>query len=125
MNWVGIALVKKTEMLYRGYKHSPQITIAAFRSKLHITGLAGGPFTLVLPYSTLDNHKMEQEQFTEHYNEPIPEGVLERLLQIELFNKYYSEDGIAPKDFILDCSLQRTAGQFVGSGWAPLANLSL
>lgn len=66
-----------------------------------------------------------ETDFTEHMDEPVNDGVLERLMTMNEFRRAYEPNGLKPDEFISYGATQRTLAQFVEVGWLPICEYKI
>jgi hypothetical protein len=57
----------------------------------------------------------DEKEIYSQMDEPVPAGIMDKLLKIPYFLEGYSEDGIKRADFIDHTSFKMTKEQFSGS----------
>ena len=55
-----------------------------------------------------------------HIDDETDSAVIERLYRVPEFVRAFEEGGLSPEDFISFGVTQKTASQFLWTGWAPL-----
>ncbi len=123
--WAGVAIAKKAHTILndpsRGF--SSKLLLCSARpgpapdEVLHIEKVAGGNMVYTLNPEIIDDFlKMcDKKDIYAQMDEPVPAGIMDKLLKIPYFVKGYSEDGIARADFVDHTSFKMTREQFSGS----------
>jgi transaldolase len=123
IRWAGVAASKRAYRLYRERDYRAVLLIAAMRGPYHITELAGADVVMSVPPKIQDALRQENPPREERYDEPVPDGVVDRLSALSEFVRAYEPDGMAPEEFITYGVVQRTLTQFSLVGWDMLAVL--
>jgi len=123
--WAGVAIAKKAHTILndpsRGF--SSKLLLCSARpgpapdEVLHIEKVAGGNMVYTLNPEIIDDFlKMcDKKDIYAQMDEPVPAGIMDKLLKIPYFVEGYSEDGIARADFVDHTSFKMTREQFSGS----------
>lgn len=121
----GLAVVKRAYSIYKEKNYKAILMIAAMRGNYHITDLAGADFILSIhPKFQPDflNDSMPKEKLID---KPVDPKSIEKLMRIPEFVRAYEPDGMKPDEFLSYGAVQRTATQFVESGWKKLESFKL
>ena len=123
--WAGVAIAKKAHTILndpsRGF--SSKLLLCSARpgpapdEVLHLEKVAGGNMVYTLNPEIIDDFlKMcDKKDIYAQMDEPVPDGIMDKLLKIPYFVEGYSEDGIARADFVDHTSFKMTREQFSGS----------
>jgi len=123
--WAGVAIAKKAHTILndpsRGF--SSKLLLCSARpgpapdEVLHIEKVAGGNMVYTLNPEIIDDFlKMcDKKDIYAQMDEPVPAGIMDKLLKIPYFVEGYSEDSIARADFVDHTSFKMTREQFSGS----------
>jgi transaldolase len=123
--WAGVAIAKKAHKILndasRGF--SSKLLLCSARpgpnpdEVLHIEKVAGGNMVYTLNPEIIDDFlKMcDQKEIYSQMDEPVPAGIMDKLLKIPYFVEGYSENGIKRADFVDHTSFKMTKEQFSGS----------
>ncbi|MGI6031283.1 MAG: transaldolase family protein [Eubacteriales bacterium] len=117
----GLACMKKAYGIFmeRGYK--TLLMPAAGRGIYHVTELAGAKNMVMSVAPSIEKMLLEANPAQEmRIDVPIAQDVIDRLSTMAEFRKAFNEDGMAPEEFITFGPTNRTATQFVESGWNKL-----
>lgn len=113
----GIACIKKSYNIFEQKGYNTILMPAAGRGIYHVTELAGAKIVMsVAPKIQQLLLEANPEQM-EKINVPVDQKVIDRLMTMPEFAKAYNEDGMTPDEFITYGPVNRTATQFVESGW--------
>lgn len=80
----------------------------------HLEKLAGADIVYTCPPKFIGELLLEGNhiEFSGQIHEPIPDGVIEKLMKIPYFTKRYDEKGHKSEDFTFHPAVQTTAKQF-------------
>ncbi|MPZ19124.1 MAG: hypothetical protein GEV06_14595 [Luteitalea sp.] len=116
----GLAVSKRAYAIYKDRGYEAVLLVAALRGDYHLTELAGADLVMSI-------HPTYQEVFVSNdlpreprIDNPVPEDVIERLLQLPDFVRAYEPNGMAPAAFVTFGITQRTLSQFTEIGWKQL-----
>ncbi len=119
----GNAICKKVYRLLNERKvEGAKVMPAGLRRVDHLTSMAGADMVFSLQPRV---QKMVIEADPErvcHIDEEIDPKIIERLYKIPEFVRAYEEGGLKPEEFITFGVTQKTASQFLWTGWSPLEN---
>ena len=93
---------------------------AGLRRVEHLTSMAGADMTFSLQARV---QKMVIEADPErvyHIDEEIDPQIIKNLYKLPEFVRAYEEGGLKPEEFVTFGVTQKTASQFLWTGWAPL-----
>lgn len=95
----GIAVIKKAHKIFteRGFKS--KILCAACRNLAHVSDLMGGGILHTLPYKWQVMYNNSHMEIKETISDPIPNRIIEQLMEFDEFKKAYMEDGLTLKEF--------------------------
>jgi transaldolase len=126
VRWAGIAIFRKAHRLFKERAYPSKLmaasmrlgpTIDGVRRVWHIEKLAGANAVLTIFPNIFEafipvyaNLPLEPQ-----IDEPAPDEVMERLMQLPYFVEAYDERGLAPADFVNHPALQLTAASFADS----------
>ena len=118
----GNIICKKVYRLLKERKIPATVMPAGLRRVEHLTAMAGADMTFSLQARV---QKMvidaDPEQVC-HMDDPDDPSIVERLYKIPEFVRAYEEGGLKPDEFITFGVTQKTASQFLWTGWVPLEN---
>jgi transaldolase len=79
--------------------------------------VAGGNMVYTMNPEIIDDFMRicDKKEIYAQMDEPVPSGIMDKLLKIPYFVAGYSEDGIARADFVDHTSFKMTREQFSGS----------
>ncbi len=118
----GNIICKKVYRLVKERKIPAVIMPAGLRRVEHLTAMAGADMTFSLQPRV---QKMVIDADPErvcHIDDEIDPAITERLKKIPEFVRAYEEGGLRPEEFITFGVTQKTATQFLWTGWVPLEN---
>ena len=118
----GNIICKKVYRLVKERKIPAVIMPAGLRRVEHLTAMAGADMTFSLQPRV---QKMVIDADPErvcHIDDEIDPAITERLKKIPEFVRAYEEGGLKPEEFITFGVTQKTATQFLWTGWVPLEN---
>lgn len=121
----GLACMKKAYKIFmeRGYK--TLLMPAAGRGIYHVTELAGAKNMVMSIAPSIEQKVLAANPKQEmRIDVPIAQDVIDRLSTMPEFLKAYNEDGMTPEEFITFGPTNRTATQFIESGWNKLINFA-
>ena len=112
----GVACYKRAIALFEERGYGAYLMAAAFRGAQQLRELAGTPTMLSVAPKIAS--LVADEDFAEDISErPVSDETIARLRQIGEFVRAYEPDGMKPEEFITFGAVNRTAAQFVESGW--------
>jgi transaldolase len=123
LRWAELAIMKKAcRLLQEGDYRSKMLmcsmrlgpSIGGRQHCWHLEKLAGANIVYTCPPKfiaalLLEGHQIELRN---QYTAPVPDEVIERLLQLEYFGRAYDEEGYTPAEFNSHPALLATAQQF-------------
>jgi transaldolase len=123
LRWAGIAIFRKAHRIFRERGYPSKLMAASMRvgptvngaaRVWHIEKLAGANAVLTVFPNILEAFlgAYGHLPLAPQVDEPVPAGVLERLMRIPYFTEGYDERGIAPENFVAHPALQATAASF-------------
>ena len=126
LRWAGIAIFRKAHRLFRERGYPSKLMAASMRlgptvdgsSRVwHLEKLAGADAVLTVFPNIFEAFLTSYAgvPLEPQIEEPVPDEVLERLLQVPYFAQAYDEHGIAAEDFVAHPALQATAASFAQS----------
>lgn len=123
LRWAELAIMKKacrlikengypSKMLLCSMRISP--TIKGKKHCWHLEKLAGADIVYTCPPKFIGELLLEGNhiEFRDQIDEPIPDGVMKKLMKIPYFAKGYDEKGYKPEDFTFHPAVQATAKEF-------------
>lgn len=116
----GNAICKKVYRLFKERGIPARVMPAGLRGVHHLTSMAGADMTFSLQARI---QRMVNEADPErilHIDEEIDPAIIKRLYKLPEFVRAYEEGGLAPEEFIKFGITQKTASQFLWTGWVPL-----
>ena len=116
----GNAICKKVYRLFKEKGIPARVMPAGLRGVHHLTSMAGADMTFSLQIRV---QRMANEADPErvcHIDEEIDPKIIQRLYKLPEFVRAYEEGGLKPEEFITFGVTQKTASQFLWTGWAPL-----
>jgi len=127
VRWAEIAVFKKAcrlvaehkeyigKMLLCSMRMSPVINGQAY--SWHVEKAAGADIVYTCPPSYLEALLLKGNHlsFGNHWQEPIPQPVMDKLMKIPYFERGYREDGYAAQEFNTHPALIATATEFSGA----------
>jgi transaldolase len=123
--WAGVAIARKAHIILndasRGF--ASKLLLCSARpgpgpdEVLHVEKVAGGNMVYTMNPEIIDDfmRMCENNEIYAQMDEPVPDGIKDKLMKIPYFVEGYSEDGIARKDFVDHTSFKMTREQFSGS----------
>lgn len=99
--------------------------IAAMRGNYHISELAGADCILSIHPKHQPDFLNDSYPKEELIDKPVNPESLEKLLKIPEFVKAYEPNGMKTEEFISYGAVQKTASQFIESGWKKLEAFEL
>ncbi len=124
IRWAEIALIKRAYQLIAENRRYPgKMLLSSMRISpvvdgcprvWHLEKIAGANIIYTLPPSFLESLLFQAPdlEFTNQWAEPVPEPVLEKILQIPYFERGYRADGYAWEEFNSHPALVATAREF-------------
>ncbi len=124
IRWAEIALIKRAYQLIAENRRYPgKMLLSSMRISpvvdgcprvWHLEKIAGANIIYTLPPSFLESLLFQASdlEFTNQWAEPVPEPVLEKILQIPYFERGYRADGYAWDEFNSHPALVATAREF-------------
>ena len=118
----GNIICKKVYRLVKESGVPAQVMPAGLRRVEHLTAMAGADMTFSLQTRVQKMVIDADPERVLHIDEEIDPKITERLKKLPEFVRAYEEDGLAPEEFISFGITQKTATQFLWTGWIPLEN---
>lgn len=126
IRWAGIAIFRQAHRLFKERNYPTKLmaasmrlgpTIEGVRQVWHIEKLAGADAVLTIFPNIFETFipAYANRPIEPQIDEPVPDEVMERLMQIPYFVEAYDEHGLAPADFVNHPALQLTAASFADS----------
>ena len=126
LRWAGIAIFRKAHRLFRERAYPSKLMAASMRlgptvdgslRVWHLEKLAGADAVLTVFPNIFEAFLTSYAglALVPQIEAPVPDEVLERLLQVPYFAQAYDERGMAAEDFVAHPALQATAASFVQS----------
>ncbi|MBE0478057.1 transaldolase [Candidatus Aerophobetes bacterium] len=123
MRWVELAIMKKAYLILKEGNYPSKMLLCSMRISPTINGekhcwhlekLAGAGIVFTCPPKFIAPLLLEGDhiQFSNQIDEPAPDDVLQKLLNIEYFARGYDEKGYEPEEFNFHPALLNTAKQF-------------
>lgn len=116
----GNIVSKRSYQLFRERGYSAVIMPAGLRGTHHLSSLAGARMVFSLQYRVQKLVNEEGLAQVEHIDDPMDQGMVQKLKQIPEFVRAYEPEALPQKEFISFGVTQRTLSQFLWTGWYPL-----
>ena len=116
----GNAICKKVYRLFKEKGIPARVMPAGLRGVHHLTSMAGADMTFSLQMRVQRMAIEADPERVTHIDEEIDPAVIKRLYKLPEFVRAYEEGGLKPEEFITFGVTQKTASQFLWTGWAPL-----
>jgi len=123
--WAGIAIAKEAHNLINNPKNGYKSKLLLCSARpgpgegniYHLEKVAGGNLVYTMNPELIDDFLKicKTKDICSQIDEPVPTGVMEKLLEIPFFKAGYDEDGIAIDDFVNHPSFVFTKDEFSGS----------
>ena len=116
----GNAICKKVYRLLKERNIPAKVMPAGLRRVEHLTAMAGADMTFSLQARV---QKMVIDADPErvcHIDDEIDPKIIKNLYKLPEFVRAYEEGGLKPEEFVTFGVTQKTASQFLWTGWAPL-----
>ncbi|MBM3709295.1 MAG: transaldolase [Actinobacteria bacterium] len=123
--WAGIAIAKEAHNLINNPKNGYKSKLLLCSARpgpgegniYHLEKVAGGNLVYTMNPELIDDFLKicKTKDIYSQIDEPVPTGVMEKLLKIPFFKAGYDEDGIAIDDFVNHTSFVFTKDEFSGS----------
>src|SRR5699024_6628563 len=81
----------------RGFKS--RMLAAAFRNTMHYTELVGGDVVISPPFKWQKRVNDAGKPMVERFDDPVPQEILDQLLEIDEISRAYEPDGMTPEEF--------------------------
>jgi len=118
----GNAVCRKVYRLLQE-KNIPAIVMpAGLRRVDHLTSMAGAKMTFSLQPRVQKMVIEADPERVSNIDEAINPAIIRRLYKIPEFVRAYEEGGLKPEEFVTFGITQKTASQFLWTGWVPLEN---
>lgn len=116
----GNIICKKVYRLLKERKIPAVVMPAGLRRVEHLTAMAGADMTFSLQTRIQQMIIDADPERVYHIDDETDPAVIERLYRVPEFVRAFEEGGLSPEDFISFGVTQKTASQFLWTGWAPL-----
>lgn len=116
----GNIVTKRTYDIFRERGYTARLMPAGLRTVENLTRFVGADMVFSLQPRIQRMVNREYPSRIEHIGEPSSEEALEQLMRVSEFCRAYHTDGLHPSEFIAFGLTQRTASQFLWTGWCPL-----
>ncbi len=116
----GNAVCKKVYRLFKEKGIPAKVMPAGLRGVHHLTSMAGADMTFSLQARIQQMVLEADPEHVCHIDEEIPESIIKNLYKLPEFVRAYEEGGLKPEEFVTFGVTQKTASQFLWTGWAPL-----
>ena len=114
LEWVGVAVFKKTYQIFRERGYRIRLLSAAFRNHMHWSEFIGGDVVISPPYAWQVRLNASDVEVRPRIDQPVDPRILEELLRkFPDFRSAYSEGGLSPDGFDSFAPTRRTLRQFI------------
>ena len=114
LEWVGVAVFKKTYQIFRERGYRIRLLSAAFRNHMHWSEFIGGDVVISPPYAWQVRLNASDVKVRPRIDQPVDPRILEELLRkFPDFRSAYSEGGLSPDGFDSFAPTRRTLRQFI------------
>lgn len=117
----GLAITKRSYMIFQQRNYKPKLLVAALRGSYHMSGLSGADLFMSIHPNYQDMILNDNLPRQSHIDIEIPADVIQRLEEVPEFRHAYEPDGLQPDEFISFGVVQRTLAQFTEAGWKSIA----
>jgi transaldolase len=116
LEWAGVAVFKKTYLLFRKRGYRLRLLSAAFRNHMHWSQMIGGDVVISPPYAWQLRFNASDIEIRKRIDDPVnPEIVEELARKFSDFRRAISENGLAIEEFDSFAPTRRTLRQFIGA----------
>lgn len=116
----GNAVCRKVYQLFKEKGIQARLMPAGLRGVHHLTSMAGADMTFSLQMRIQRMVIEADPERVGHIDEEIDPQIIKKLYKLPEFVRAYEEDGLNPEEFITFGVTQKTASQFLWTGWVPL-----
>jgi len=116
----GNAVCKKVYNLLKERNIPAKVMPAGLRRVEHLTAIAGADMTCSLQARVQNMVNEADPERVCHIDEEIDAKVIKELYKLPEFVRAYEEGALKPEEFVTFGVTQKTASQFLWTGWAPL-----
>ena len=114
LEWVGVAVFKKTYQIFRERGYRIRLLSAAFRNHMHWSEFIGGDVVISPPYAWQVRLNASDVEVRPRIDQPVDPRILEELLRkFPDFRSAYSEGGLSLDGFDSFAPTRRTLRQFI------------
>lgn len=122
LEWAGVAVVKNAYKIYIERNYNTKLLVAAYRNPYHWNQFIGGKIILTIPYEWQLKYNDSNYEINSTIDLPVCETTLNKLTQIDEFNKAFLPNGLNPEDFEHFGPFVDTMNQFL-NGYDDLCKL--
>jgi transaldolase len=114
LEWVGVAVFKKTYQIFRERGYRIRLLSAAFRNHMHWSEFIGGDVVISPPYAWQVRLNASDVEVRPRIDQPVDSRIVEELLRkFPDFRSAYSEGGLSLDGFDSFAPTRRTLRQFI------------
>jgi len=114
LEWVGVAVFKKTYQIFRKRGYRIRLLSAAFRNHMHWSEFIGGDVVISPPYAWQVRLNASDVEVRPRIDQPVDPRIVEELLRkFPDFRSAYSEGGLSLDGFDSFAPTRRTLRQFI------------
>lgn len=122
LEWAGVAVVKNAYQIYQAKGYRTTLLVAAYRNPYHWNQFIGGKIVLTIPYDWQLKYNTSTYEISATMDTEVNKDYLEKLQQLDEFNKAYLPNGLKPEEFEHYGAFIDTMNQFL-SGYDDLCKL--
>ncbi|MEA4876230.1 transaldolase family protein [Anaerorhabdus sp.] len=122
LEWAGVAVVKNAYRIYQEKAYRTTLLVAAYRNPYHWNQFIGGKIVLTIPYDWQLKYNTSSYTISSTIDNPVCDEYLQKLQQLEEFNKAYLPEGLLPEEFEHYGAFLDTMNQFL-NGYDDLCKL--
>src|SRR6266849_7272886 len=116
LEWVGVAVFKKTYQIFRKRGYRIRLLSAAFRNHMHWSEFIGGDVVISPPYGWQVRYNASDVEVMNRIDQPVNPKIVDELLKkFPDFARAYAEGGISIDEFNSFAPTRRTLRQFIAA----------
>jgi len=115
LEWAGVAVFKKTYLLFLERRYRTRLLAAAFRNTLQWSELIGGNIVISPPHQWQVKFNASDVPVMSRIHNPVKAETIAQLMKFDDFRRAYDEDGLQDADFDMFPPTRRTLRQFIGA----------
>jgi transaldolase len=115
LEWAGVAVFKKTYLLFLERRYRTRLLAAAFRNTLQWSELIGGNIVISPPHQWQVKFNASDVPVMSRIHNPVQAETIAQLMKFDDFRRAYEEDGLPDAEFDMFPPTRRTLRQFIAA----------